>query len=180
MARRTGFPVHNRSRDKRLTSWEPGPNDTGNTLAASGARLWTNGVVLTTGVTNTTIVRMRGVFHAICDTVAAGNDGYIGAIGIGIVSTAAFAAGIASVPTPLDEVTWEGWLYHRFFDVRSVTATIADGANAAAITQTFEIDSKAMRKFTSDQTLMGVIDVVETGTSTVSYTADTRMLVKLS
>ena len=179
MAHSRGFPAHNRSRSKRMTAWAIGPQDSGSTLAATGARIWTTGVQLV-NEPKATIVRVRGIFHVVCDTVAAGNDGYIGAIGLGLVSTPAFAAGIASVPTPLTEMAWDGWLYHSFFDVRGITATIADGVNGPTCTQTIEIDSKAMRIMGEQQTLIGVIDVVETGTSTMSYTADTRVLVKTS
>ena len=79
-------------------------------------------------------------------TAAAAGDGFFGAVGIGIVTNQAFVAGVTSMPEPFDEVNWDGWMWHFFFDIRSVTATIGDGVNAASVSQLLTIDSKAMRK----------------------------------
>ena len=68
---------------------------------------------------------------------------------------------------------------HHYFDVRAITATEADGSNAFATVQKIVIDSKAMRKFGSEQILFGSLDVTETGTSVMRLQAETRVLLKL-
>ena len=167
------------ARSRRQVSWSPGPNAVDLAFAATGSQVWTNGVQLVLE-DRATIVRMRGWCHFIMKTTDSGGAGWAGAIGLGIVSAASFAAGVASVPTPVTESGWPGWLYHRFFDVRSITATIADGVNAAAVDLSWELDSKAMRKLGADEVVLGAIEVTEIGVSTAEFHADTRMLLKLS
>ncbi len=110
-------------------------------------------------------------------TADAAGAGFFGALGIGVVNTAAFVAGVASVPTPLTELEWPGWLFHSFFDIRSNTATIADGVNQ--LSQQMVIDSKAMRKWGNDETLMAIVEVVESTNAALEIQADTRILLKL-
>ena len=98
---------------------------------------------------------------------------------MGIVTADAFAIGITAVPVPLSDKEWEGWLYHRIFDLHTVTATIADGVNAYAIAQRFEVDSKAMRKVGVNEVLFAVFEVVESNASQIDVFFDTRMLLKL-
>jgi len=162
---------------KRAVSWGFGPQAVAITATSSVPVLWTSGIVLV-AESEVTIVRTRGVFSAILTSTAAAGDGFAGAVGIGIVNTAAFLAGTASLPTPLNESDWPGWMYYRHFDLRAQTTTLADGVNALASTR-FEIDSKAMRKFGADETLMGIIEVVEVGTASMIIHADTRILFKL-
>jgi len=102
-----------------------------------------------------------------------------GAVGIGIASLAAVTAGIASVPTPITEQSWEGWLWWSAFGVLATTATEADGVNAFSTVAEFELDSKAMRKFGEDMAFFTAIEVVETGTASISVSHDTRMLFAL-
>ena len=78
----------------------------------------------------------------------------------------------------MSDLEWEGWLWHQFFDIRAVTATIADGVNAAAASQYFEIDSKAMRKFEDGVQLFGITEATEDVNATMEVQADTRMLIK--
>ena len=177
MAHARGFRPRTQSR--RQTAWGAGPNAESQSLSATQSLIWTNGSVLALEQ-EVTIVRVRGYCNIILEATAAIGDGFSGAIGIGLVSSAAFAAGVASVPTPITEVDWSGWLYHKFFDLRSITATIADGVNSVACVQQFDIDSKAMRKQGSSMTLMGVVEVSESGTATAELNADTRILDKLS
>jgi len=111
-------------------------------------------------------------------SVAAG--GFFGAIGIGVVSLPAFTAGQSSLPTPIAELAWPGWIWHSFFSVFSVTATIADGVNAAGAIVNMVIDSKAMRKQGAQEVLFGVIEGErEGGAATMVMDANCRVLDKL-
>ena len=180
MTLRRGF--HGRSspvRAKRITNWGLGPQAIDVEFSATGSQIWSTGAVLTIEAA-VTLVRLRGLCSFYQTVADAPGTGFAGAVGIGLVTSQAFAVGVTAVPTPVTEVGWEGWLYHRFFDTRAITATIADGVNAVAVTNQFEIDSKAMRKWTDNFTLMGVVEVVEIGIGTVQMHADTRTLIKLS
>ena len=103
--------------------------------------------------------------------------GFAGAVGIGLVTDQAFAAGVASVPTPVTESAWDGWIYHRFFDTRA--ASTATDTFAGSF-ERWEMDSKAMRKWDEDMTLFAVTEVVEAGVCTLRVRADSRLLVMLS
>ena len=177
MPLRRGFPARSRSL-VRKTVWGFGPDAAQIALSATGSTLFTTGIVLN-NLAQVTIVRIRGLCAIQLLTVDAVGAGFFGAIGIGIVSTPAFTAGIASVPTPITEANWEGWMFHQFFDVRSLTTTLGDGANAVKAVENMVIDTKAMRKFGQDETLMAVVEVFESTNASMELTSDMRVLVKL-
>ncbi len=126
-----------------------------------------------------TLVRTRGYFRVVLDTVSAASSGFSGAFGIGLASLAAVTAGIASVPTPITEQEDELWLYWSAFSVSGVTATIADGVNAQSVEHFMEIDSKAMRKFEAGMAMYAAVEVVEIGAASMFVWHDSRMLFKL-
>ena len=103
-------------------------------------------------------------------------DGYTGACAIGLVTTAAFTAGVTAIPTPLTELGWDGWLWYQFFDIRAGL----DVALNSNISQQFEVDSKAMRKLTEDMTCVAVIEIVEQGTAQIEVLFNSRQLIKLA
>ena len=74
--------------------------------------------------------------------------------------------------TPIAEEGWDGWLWHSYFSVAGPL-----GSDAAHVR--LEIDSKAMRKFDSFDTIFGATEVVESGTEVMSLIAQTRMLFKI-
>jgi len=173
MGRSRGFPRQSRSR--RLTQWTAGPQTTDNILTGTGSVIWNLGITTSDPVT---LIRTRGYAHVQLQTADAAGAGFVGALGIGIVSNPSFTAGVASVPTPLTDEEWEGWLWHQYFDVRAITATIANGVNGVGNNFRFEIDSKAMRVWDDETTLMGVIEVVESVNATLEFNARTRILLK--
>ena len=177
MGRSRGFHQTPRRNSSRPTSWGLGPAEVDGAFIASGKSLWS---LATVSDEPLTIVRTRGLFSVINQAAASIGTGFFGAFGIGVVSNEAFAAGVASVPGPLNDSDWEGWMVHSFFDCRTVTATIGDGANVFSTAQRIEIDSKAMRKFDQSETLIGVTEVVESGAGTLEMQADTRILTKIA
>jgi len=162
-----------------VTAWDQGPEEVNGSHTANGSAIWSSGRVLATEE-KVTLIRLRGLVTITILASASVGDGFFGAFGIGLVSSAAFTAGVAAVPTPITEIAWPGWMWHEFFDVRTSTATIADGVNAVGVVSRIQIDSKAMRKWGSDQTLMGITEVVESGVAQIETQASVRMLVKLS
>jgi len=162
---------------RRKTSWNQGPQNTGTNITGTGPVLGTSRVdILASAIT---LVRFRGYVRFYLSTANAALSGFQGAIGIAKATTAAVIGGVGVVPTPRAEENWDGWIYHRYIDVRAITATIADGVNAAAVNLGFEIDSKAMRKMTVDESIYVALEVTEEGTATMRWEFDSRMLVKL-
>ena len=162
---------------RRATAWSQGPADVGGGASASGSSLWSASV--TPAVEGLTLIRTRGIFSVTQATAGVALDGFFGAIGIQMITAEAAAIGITAIPTPLDDENWDGWLFHQYFDVRSATATFADGVNSGGVFARIEIDSKAMRKFPGGSVLVGVTEVVESGTATIETHGSTRMLFKL-
>ena len=169
---------------RRQNSWGLGAGSSVvTTLSATGSAFL--GSTIIPEVEGLTIVRTRGELMMYLSTAAAGQDGFTGAFGIAVATSAAVAAGIASVPTPITESDWNGWLYHRFFSL-----TTADVIDASASTDRdallpvtaamrLEVDSKAMRKFKVEDRLYAAVEVVEVGTATIRMFFDSRILVKL-
>ncbi len=89
---------------------------------------------------------------------------------MGVVTLAASTAGVVSIPTPITEASWDGWLLHRYFGVEKVTGDAGGGFMA------LELDSKAMRKGNEDEVLAGVLDVVETGVAVANVQVRVRAL----
>ncbi len=163
---------------RRKTTWEFGPNAQDVTVSSSAQKLFTTGIQLAS-VTQATIVRIRGFINIWMTAGTASGDGFMGAFGIGIATADALAAGVAAVPSPLEDEFWDGWMWHSYWDTRVLTATFADGVNAGSVYQRIEIDTKAMRILRDDEVLFGTNDQVESGTATAEYNAESRVLLKL-
>ncbi len=171
--RRSGFQGRPQ-RSSRIKDWGLGPQTIADGFTGSGTNLWTTGTV---PGQNLTVIRTRGWIAYYLTVASAGLDGFRGASGICMVNEDAFNTGAGAVPDPLLDANSDLWLWHSFFDVRAITATIADGANAVGVVVRQEIDSKAMRKgFDPEMAMIGVTEVVETGTATLTVFADTRQL----
>ena len=130
---------------RRKTSWAAGPGGTAaGTVSATGSTILGSGITFL--VDGLTIVRLRGEMLLYLTAAAASKDGFAGAFGIARFGSAAFLAGVASMETPIDEEDWDGWLYHRYFTVKSpqaftgAAAADADFATPLAAALRFEVD----------------------------------------
>ena len=176
MARRSGFRQASRARKTR--DWGNGPGgSTVTTLTASGKAILGSGI----GPTNEqeiTLARTRGILELVMTSGAAG-DGWIGAMGIGKTTQQAFTVGgVTSLPGPITEVDWDGWLYHQFFSLHGPAAFASNGTGP--FTRNIEVDSKAMRKLGGAELLFAIIEVTEEGASALEVWFDSRMLFLLS
>ena len=162
---------------RRRTGWEEGPgqNTFVNINASSVAIL---GAGQQAGEDGNTIIRLRGFVELNLTQAVTIGDGFAGALGIGIVSAAAFAVGVTAVPTPITEVEWEGWLWHQYFNLHSAVATAAMTGSAGILR--LMIDSKAMRKIDTEETIYAALEVTETGGGNMIVRLGTRMLIKLA
>ena len=182
--RSSRFP---RTSVRHRSSWEVGPETAGGgqpqTVIASGASL--AGTAVQAAVDGLTLIRTRGELLLFLRLATAAGNGFHGAFGIAKATSAAIVAGAASVPTPITEEAWDGWLYHRYFSIMAAgpiaTATAAQEAlqnSATTSAVRIEVDSKAMRKWAVDEGLYAAIEVTEFGTATMDWTFNSRMLFK--
>ena len=177
MARRSGFPSRRARSSGVARDWGVGPGSTAvTTITASGSTLLGN--ALTTVAQELTVLRTRGILDLFVDGVpGADGDGFFGAVGIGKATLAAFTAGIGSLPTPISEAEWDGWLWHQYISIHVPDIT-GEGGNSSAQHQRIQIDSKGMRKFDTSEVLFAAVEVVETGAASMSVRLDTRMLLQ--
>ena len=121
-----------------------------------------------------TVARVRGscLIHL---TAGAASDSMIVGVGLGVVNADAFAIGSTSVPSPLDDAEWS-WLWHGLFVLGPCIA--ADSVNEEVLlSQRKEIDGKAMRKMTANETLFFIADgVILSGSPTFKVNAAVRFL----
>ena len=175
-------------RKRRRTSWELGPKSdaAGAPQTITGSSAQVGGLVGVVGLDGTTWGRIRGQFMAHLLTSGAVNNGYHGAFGIAVATSAAVTAGVASLPTPITEEAWDGWLYHHYFQIHSSGAITAAGAatqivgpDSIAAAVRVEVDSKVMRKLEIDQTIYCAVEVSEVGTATMEWFFNSRALLLL-
>ncbi len=164
-----GFPRSTR----RRVGWEEGPgtfvegtsSGTSSNILGAGQQFVQDGL---------TVVRIHGTFELLLTAVGSARDGFHGALGIGIVTVAAFDAGVASIPMPLTEIEWGGWFFHQLFSLNANSATL-DATNVLH----FQFDTKAMRKSSTEEIVVMVLDLVEQGVATCAFRGASRMLLKL-
>ena len=120
-----------------------------------------------------TVVRVRGLLTGVLKTASAVGDGGFGAFGIGVVTSSAAAVGVGSIPTPLTEAGWDGWLLHQYYALNSSV-----GAGGPVEGFHLALDSKAMRKMTADDRLVFVNDFLVEGTMTATVLFRARILSK--
>jgi len=160
---------------RRLTTWDEGTGGIAvSAITASGA-FFIGAAVQALG-DGLTVIRQRGELTAILSVATSALDGFSGAFGIGKATSAAVLGGIANVPTPITEQSWDGWLYWTPIQVISPIAAQFDNG-ATVFRQT--VDTKAMRKLSEDEALYAAWEGTEVGTATMSLFWDSRVLAKL-
>jgi len=173
--RQTGWGVG----PKSLASGGPGTKFTG-TAAVLG------NIVSVPASDGITLIRLRGSFMAYLNSAVNLDDGFSGAVGVGIFNDQALTAGIASIQTPITEEGWDGWLWHSYFSLYSADA-IATAGVALAPNQSdalkaairIDVDSKAMRKVPVGMEIAVVIEAFEVGDAVMSWSFNSRTLAKL-
>ncbi len=174
-----------RGGSRRRTSWGVGPGSgtTTNQVSATGTLLPAGATLTDDGLT---LIRTRGVLDMQITDSGTPAATMMGAVGIGVVTSEAFAIGATAVPLPVTDDQWDGWLYHWYFSLWSANAinggsqVDTDAINTNLAHVRFEVDSKAMRKIDFNETIMACLEVIETGTSIMNWSFRSRTLVKLT
>ncbi len=116
-----------------------------------------------------TLVRTRSLFDINVGSTGTENDDVLMAVGIAVVNSNA-AGTSASLPGPITDVGFP-WLFHaskgfRFFELASAANDGTQWTSAAH--WTLEVDSKAMRKLSSEEELVLVMETIQAaGTASI-------------
>jgi len=121
-----------------------------------------------------TIVRSRFLLTVNSDQKIA-DEVQVGAFGIGFVNTVAATLGITALPGPSTDCAWGGWFVWQAF-LNEFVFGQAGASNVFNAGDRYIIDSKAMRKFESDQALVMMVE--NAGTAGIRVALAGRMLVK--
>ncbi len=168
MARPRSRFVGRQGGHRRLTQWVGPPAQAFVAVANGGATIIDSLVI----EESATIVRNRGAV-VIRPSFVGADLAIVGAYGVGVVSSEAFTAGIASVPEPYSDADWGGWMVWRSF--ASQIEFDVDGTFVSSFQ--LEIDLNAMRKVTPNEV---VVYVAESQSGAFSVMDGLRTLVKLS
>ena len=179
MARPGSSRFRRTSGPSRQSTWDDGPEALETGISANGSAIFSTG--FQAALPGLTIVRLRGVFSMWLTSAGSAFDGFGRvAIGFGVVSENAAGIGITAVPLPIDDISWDGWLYHA--DLGTITTDNTSPVLRGPLpSQRHIVDSKAMRKFKESDVLVGVLQAnSEMGAAAFSFTSNSRVLVKLA
>ncbi len=158
---------------KRLTEWTSSVPEAAFT-ALAGASAIIDNAFTTPNVE--TLIRCRGLLVIQSNQIAAAEQPF-GAIGLCLVTDQAFAAGAGSIPLPYTDSESDAWLLHQFW---AAPFQFGDGTGFARIDAQYQLDSKAMRRVTQDDTVLMVLEVGSAAAIGVNYRWDMRLLTKVA
>ncbi len=174
MANRSRFPAARSRAPKRKVLWVGTATTADATVAAGLSVIHSSFDPSSLGILQGTIVRTRGLFQAFPVAFTA-DANWTCAYGLCIVSDEAFAAGAASIPRPHDDDDWPGWLVHGYF---SGHVEFSSGTSVLVVPQMWEINSKAMRKVSPNETAVWMIES-NSGPDLLTF-LQARVLMKLA
>ena len=135
-----------------------------------------NSLALITGA-RSTIMRIRGEVWVGADPDGAGNASIVG-VGLILVNNDALAIGVTAIPGPLLDIG-SSWIWHTTFNLFSGDAIAQDFFDISQNARR-EIDSKAMRKFEPNMSLVFVAENQTNGGAAVwDWGASCRVLLGL-
>ena len=173
MARRRSFST-NVGKVKRQVTWVGPADQTFVAVATGGATIVATFDPSALGMLKPTVVRTRGDVSIIPNSVGADLN-IVGAYGLAIVSDQAVAIGVTGIPTPWTDPSWDGWFVWRSFGYRVENSTSVSINSPLNISH--EVDSKAMRKITDNETM---VMVAESQAGAFNISMALRTLLKLS
>jgi len=114
---------------------------------------------IASGLDNT-VLRIRGNVLIVATPNAAGDSDNL-CMGFAVVTDNAASASGAAVPSPVDDLTSDIWLWHQVVPLNAAGATAIANDSIGSVIRV-EIDSKAMRKMPPGKSL-ALIAELETG-----------------
>jgi len=161
------------SSNRRLTQWFRATDITGYTTVGPGIAILDQSLV---GITEPiTSVRCRGSISMVTDQEAATEQPF-GAVGMCVVTDQAAAIGVTAVPTPITDKDSDAWIMHKYIYAPMVFGSAIGLHN---LSQTFDFDSKAMRKVPEGSVLIWVVENSSPSFS-FQYALQFAVLIKLA
>ena len=159
---------------KRLTEWGICSVPAGYSVVAANSKVI---LVLVPAATlepesPATIVRSRFLLSIQPPGTTSDRD-MVGAFGIGFVNVVVGALGVTALPGPATDCAWGGWFVWQPI---GVSFNVATEVGFNLLSREYVIDSKAMRKFESDMSMVMMIE--NTSGSQFNALINGRMLVK--
>jgi len=132
-----------------------GTADQGNVGVGSAAKVLLASFTVGGLGTSGTVIRSRGILNVVPQVFTADLN-WDGAFGMAIVSETAALLGITAIPGPFSDDDWTGWFVHQYF----AGLVDAGGATDQTLGRQFqyEIDSKAMRKVSGNESIVLVAE----------------------
>ena len=170
---------------RRKNAWTIGPSSNQGLQTISATGIIGFAIAASINEDGLTLVRTRGELVMALSAATGIGDGFIGAVGMTVVTDKAFDVGTTAIPGPVTESRYDGWLYHRFINllagapIAGAAAGDGDQVNATSAAIRLEVDSKAMRKVKADQTIVFMWEGTEVGSADIRAYLNTRLLFKL-
>ena len=165
---------------KRATSWIASADSTGITNLAAGAAIldqsFTEAVLQAGQALPSTIIRTRGTLWVQSDQIA-NIESPFGALGFSVNSEQARVAGVASLPTPINEEGSDLFFLHLFWQA-AFTVVSAVGTGGSEQWSRYDFDSKAMRKIETGNSINVTLENASSSHG-AAYILKYRMLLKL-
>lgn len=175
MSNRRSFPVRERSHRQAL--WSDILTEMAG-VAIAGKTLGSQSSFGLAVAESITLIRSRGTAFIHFDPASIADSLAVG-LGLGIVTSDAFAIGQTAMPGPLSDAGWD-WVWIKELIMGPTFTATEDGTNIGH-NLWVDIDSKAMRKMKDNQVLAFVAEIqVVSGGGTVDIGATCRHLFKLS
>ena len=124
------------------------------------------------GLTEMVARRIRGQVIAHMGGVSASTDSATAAWGIGVLPGTPTPTS-ATIPGPLTEASWDGWLAHGFMQLFAPLIFTAPGSQSW---QRTEIDSKGMRRLNVDDVMFVAFENSAASDPSVAYNIAFRQL----
>ena len=150
-------------------AWDGFTSSVYSTLAASTSVI-VAGFISTVG--DLTILRTVGQMSVTSDQ-AAGLEDQIGALGMILVSNAAFSVGITAMPDPIADQSDDGWWMYQSFSQQG------DQSLGSSLPRTYPFDSKAKRTVEGEGQTLAVIVSNASASHGIRFSMNFRILTQI-
>jgi len=168
---------------RRTTGWEVGPHTGFTPLIYSSQQVLPLskqiGVATQFIDDGMTLTRVRGEITCFMAVPSALYNASMGAAGMFIMDSAAFAFGAAAALDPIDDAASEDWLWHQYMPMSPIGAAV-EFQNQGTQAFRWTIDSRAQRKVNAGDLLVLVMSHEGLGAGALVFMAGSRVLLKMN